>query len=272
MAGDKNFSFTDPKRPLFGPDYQAIKERASKAMEELERALRPQGKTSVPSAGKKWADRLDAAVEGVEALSKRFDSFAARRSDADELQSFTYTIKNRKTGETRENKIKAKNKAEAIQRIGTSNTGGSWKPDYQSVKADTMTIAEATALAAKHAGHAAQSRQGRADGSPEVAAFLERKAARKALSEAGIAKTNLLMAQVEAHLKSLKKQNRTPSNGRASGAKDQVKTARAHFGLALNSLDNGDTQKYDRWMASAAMELTKAEGYVQALEQDVNRV
>jgi len=35
----ESWSFTDPKRPLFGPDYQKKKEEADKAMKELRRIM-----------------------------------------------------------------------------------------------------------------------------------------------------------------------------------------------------------------------------------------
>lgn len=35
----ENWSFTDPKRPLFGPEYQAIKARADAAMKEARKAI-----------------------------------------------------------------------------------------------------------------------------------------------------------------------------------------------------------------------------------------
>jgi len=101
-----------------------------------------------------YADRLDAVVEGTAALARRFDAYATRRMDAAGASSETlktlrqlYSRAAEATGRELDELLKQIKKLEA----------------EAGARGDTMSLAEATALANKYAGHARQNRQGRAD-------------------------------------------------------------------------------------------------------------
>lgn len=110
----------------------------------------------------------------------------------------------------------------------------------------------------------------KADASPEMSRFQERQQARRSRAEAGIREGDALMAQVDDALRRIKKAGQTPYNGRCASAKDSVKTARAHYGLAINNLS--EQSKFESWIASGDTKLGEAATNVRALVEQANSI
>lgn len=105
------------------------------------------------------------------------------------------------------------------------------------------------------------------DASPEMQAFLERKAAKIAEAKAGEARMDQLLARVKVAKKIIKKRGDTPYNGYAAGAERYVTGARAMFGLAINSLNNGAMYKHEEMMAKTVEPEKIANEATQAIER-----
>lgn len=109
----------------------------------------------------------------------------------------------------------------------------------------------------------------RADSSPEMQAFMQRQAQRRAKAEAGELKCQTLIDRATAATKRARKLEYTITPGRASNALHDSKMAKASFGLAIGAMSNSIS--YDDWMSKAEAAFSKAASSVDDLERDVER-
>jgi hypothetical protein len=87
--------------------------------------------------------------------------------------------------------------------------------------------------------------------------------------ESYIARCDALMDRAKKAHGKLKKGGHTYIGSISGRAIDQVKKAKAHFGLAINNLN--DTQKRDQWFHSGLQEFAVAERDVASAESDAQR-
>jgi hypothetical protein len=108
------------------------------------------------------------------------------------------------------------------------------------------------------------------DSSPEMQAFMERQAERRARAQEGVTRGDALMVRVVAAKKILKKRGELAYNGRASNANEFVKTMRASYGLALNAVSQGNINSHNDWMTKAREAESTANEAVNALERQAS--
>lgn len=105
------------------------------------------------------------------------------------------------------------------------------------------------------------------DSSPEMEAFMQRQAERKARAQEGVTRADALRERVNSAKKILKKWGESAYNGRASNAGELVKTMRAQYGLAAGAVNQGNINNHNDWMAKAREAESTANEAVNSIER-----